>query len=199
MKKLLWILALLLVLAAFAPAAGDDSAAKPGKKMKPALLVIDIQNEFLPYMAEQDKKFGMEMINAAIALFRAHNLPVIRVYHTDPGWGPAPGSAGFEFPATVAVKPEDQKIVKNFPSAFKKTELEKLLRETDRNMLFLCGLSATGCVLATYRGADDLDYDVFMVKDALISHNAAYTDVIEDICDSVTYKTLKTMLAQVNP
>lgn len=198
MKKTTWILALLLALPAFATAAGEE-AAKPAKKMKPALLVIDVQNEFLPYMAEQDKKFGLEMINAAIALFRSHNLPVIRVYHTDPGWGPAPGSAGFEFPATVAVKPEDAKIVKNFPSAFKKTELEKLLRETDRNTLFLCGLSATGCVLATYRGADDLDYDVFMVKDALISHNAAYTDVIEDIYDSVTYKTLKTMLAQVNP
>ncbi len=51
-----------------------------------------------------------------------------------------------------------------------------------------------GCVLATYRTADDLDYKVFMVKDAIMSHKDEYTDMIEDITDSVIYLTLKTML-----
>lgn len=197
MKKALVTVAVLTAVLFFVSALFAQTDDKSKVKMKPALLVIDIQNEFLPYMDEQDKKFGLEMINASIYQFRKHGFPIIRVYHTDPQWGPKAGSPGFEFPESIAIKADDPKIVKNFPSAFKKTELEKLLREKDCNTLFLCGLSAVGCVLATYHGADNLDFKVFMVKDALLSNNAEYTDMIEDICDSVTYKTIETMLDNV--
>jgi nicotinamidase-related amidase len=85
--------------------------------------------------------------------FREHGLPVIRVYHTDLKWGPAPDSDGFQFLPSIMAQDEDPKIVKNYPNAFKKTELETLLREKGCNTVFLCGLSSTGCVLATYHGA----------------------------------------------
>src|SRR4030065_1240017 len=39
------------------------------KKMMPVLLVIDIQNEYLPYMSEDEKKFAMQVINGAIWFF----------------------------------------------------------------------------------------------------------------------------------
>jgi nicotinamidase-related amidase len=164
------------------------------KQMKPALLVIDIQNQYLPYMSDEDKKLGLEMINWAIGLFRQYNCPVIRVYHTDPEWGPKPDTEPFEFPSSINIKPEDPKIIKNYPSAFKKTELEKLLREKECNTLYFCGLSAVGCVLATYHSAMDLDFNVFMIKDALISHNSEYTNFIEEIKETVSLNTVKIML-----
>lgn len=164
------------------------------EQMKPALLVIDIQNEYLQYMSEDDKKVAMEMINGAIWMFRQHNLPVIRVYHTDPQWGPKPDSEPFEYPTSVIVTKDDPKVIKNYPSAFKKTELEKILKEKGCNTLFLCGLSAVGCVLATYHSANDLDFNVFMVKDALLSHNSSYTNFVEEIWNSVNLTTLKLML-----
>lgn len=165
------------------------------KQMKPALLVIDIQNEYLKMMPDREKEIAMSwMIPAVIQLFRERGFPVIRVYNTDPQYGPKPGTEAFEFPSTVPVKPDDPKIVKNFPSAFKKTDLDKLLREKGCNTLFLCGLSAVGCVLATYHGAMDLDYDAFMIKDALMSHNSSYTDAIEDILDAVGYNAVKVMV-----
>ncbi|MGD8538601.1 MAG: isochorismatase family protein [Candidatus Aminicenantes bacterium] len=167
---------------------------KPAQKMKPALLVIDIQNAFLPYMSEEDKGIGMYMINAAIELFRENGFPVIRVYHTDPKEGPPPGTEAFEFPETVKIKSDDPKIIKNYPNAFKKTELETWLREKEHNTVFLCGLSAVGCVMATYWSAYDLDFNVFMIKDALISHNSTYTDFVEDICETVTFTALKLLL-----
>jgi len=69
-----------------------------------------------------------------------------------------------------------------------------MLRDKGINTVFLCGLSAVGCVLATYYGAMDRGFDVFMVKDAITSHNAEYTDVIEGITDTVSFKTLQFML-----
>lgn len=168
------------------------------QRTKPALLVIDIQNAYLPYMSEEDKGIGMYMINAAIELFRANGFPVIRVYHTDPKEGPPPGTEAFEFPETVKIKKDDPQIIKNYPSAFKKTELENWLRENECNTVFLCGLSAVGCVMATYWGANDLDFNAFMIKDALISHNSTYTDFAEDICETVTYTAMKLILESLD-
>jgi nicotinamidase-related amidase len=197
MKKTHLVIAL-FIMAIVTSVFGADCIPQEGKapteKLKPALLVIDIQNAFLPFMSDEDKGIGMYMINAAIQLFRENGFPVIRVYHTDPKEGPPPGKEAFEFPDTVRIKPDDPKIIKNYPNAFKKTELEKWMREKGYNTVFLCGLSAVGCVMATYWSAYDLDFNVFMIKDALISHNSIYTNFVEDICETITYTALKLLL-----
>ena len=193
MNRRLVVLSLVVLLVSSALVA--SAAEKPAPpKMKPALVVMDVQNVWLPYMDEKDKKVGMDMINHVIALFRDNGFPVIRVYHTEPGEGPAPGTEAFEFPKAVAVRDDDPKIVKNYGSAFKKTDLDKVLRDKGVNTVFLVGLSAVGCVLATYHGADDLDYNVFMVKHALISHDATLTKSVYDICSTISYGPLKLLL-----
>jgi len=196
MKKL--ILFLLLTVVSLPLFSQDNKEETPEKKeMKPVLIVIDIQNEFLKYMSA-DKEIAMEMINGAIWVARQNNIPVIRVYHTDPKWGPEPGSEGFEFPKTIQIKDDDAKVIKNFPDGFKKTDLEKILKEKGCNTLFLCGLSATGCVLATYHGAQNLDYNVFMLRDAIISHDHQLTDAVEKICESVSLDTFNFMMKYLN-
>ena len=193
MKGRTVVLSLVVLLVSSALVA--SAAEKPAPpKMKPALVVMDVQNVWLPYMDEKDKKAGMDTINHVIALFRDNGFPVIRVYHTDPEQGPAPGTEAFEFPKTVAIRDDDPKIVKNYGSAFKKTDLDKVLRDKGVNTVFLVGLSAVGCVLATYHGADDLDYNVFMVKHALISHDATLTRSVYDICSTISYGPLKLLL-----
>jgi len=192
-KAFCWtVLAMMCTVAALASPNGLQKQAE--KRMKPVLLVIDIQNEYLSMVPEREKEVALYMINAAIQLFRENGFPVIRVYHTDLKYGPKPDTEAFEFPKSVMIKPEDPRIIKNYPNAFKKTDLEKMLRDQGCNTLFLCGLSAVGCVLATYHGAADLDFDVFMLKDAIMSHNSAYTDSIEDIFSALGYDALKVML-----
>ena len=190
MKRILC--ALFVVLMVVSAAVGQE--AKAPAKLKAALLVIDIQNAYLPYMSDQDKKSGMENINAYINLFRLYRYPVIRVYHTDPGYGPKPGTKEFEYPESTAVKADDPMVVKNFGNAFKKTDLDKILKEKGVNTLFLCGLSSVGCVLATYHGALDLDYNVFMISGALIGPEASWTKAVQEFCQTVNYGTLKLLL-----
>lgn len=193
MRKTWFLVICSLILFTVFAYAGERGERSEGA-FKPALLVIDIQNAYLPYMAQEDKDYALEMINAAIALFRERDLPVIRVYHTDPKYGPAPDTEAFEFPSSINIEDDDPKIVKNYPSAFKKTDLEKTLRNMECNTLYLCGLSATGCVLATYHGAMERDFDVFMIKNALLSQNSTHTNYIEEIFDAVGYRTLTVML-----
>lgn len=192
MKNLIFML--LLVTISFPLLSQDKkSEAQVKPEMKPALVVIDIQNKFLPYMSA-DKDRALEMINWAIYVAREYKIPVIRVYHTNPLIGPEPGTEDFEFPKTIKISDDDPKVIKNYADGFKKTDLDKILREKGINTLFLCGLSATGCVLATYHGAMNLDYDVFMIKDAIISGNAEHTNVVSQICESVSLDTFNFMM-----
>jgi nicotinamidase-related amidase len=192
MKKL--ILLLLLLTVSF-PLLSQDKKEEVQVKpeMKPALVIIDIQNKFLPYMSsDQDKT--LEMINWAIYVAREYKIPVIRVYHTDPNWGPKPGTEEFEFPESIKINDDDPKVIKNYGDGFKKTDLDKILTEKGINTLFLCGLSATGCVLATYHGAKNLEYDVFMLQDAIISSDQQLTKAVEKICESVSLDTFNFMM-----
>lgn len=188
MKKLL--IGLILTLMGL-PLIAQDNETAP---VKAALLVIDVQNAYMPYMNEPDPKAIFDRINWTIAMFRQFDLPVIRVYHSDPQWGTEVGTDAFQFDSAVSVKENDPKVVKHYPSAFRKTDLHQLLKDKGVNTLFLTGLSATGCVMATYWGAIGLDYDVFLVRDNLFSGNAVHTKQVQEILQSVSHGALKIIL-----
>ncbi len=179
---------MVLSMASFLTGQQSDKAAPVA--FKPALMVIDIQNEYLPMMDKKDVEPGMIAINQLIDWFRSYNYPIIRVYHTELGQGPEPGSEPFEFPKSVRIKDSDAKVIKNYPSAFTKTDLDKILKEKDVNTVFICGMSAVGCALATYFGALDRQYDAFMVREAIMSHKADYTEVIRNVTGSVPMKSM---------
>lgn len=163
-------------------------------QIKPALLVIDIQNAYLGMIPEKEKEVAMANINYYIQLFRSHGFPVIRIYHYSKEFGPEQGSDQFEYPSSVLIKPDDPRIIKTYPDGFNKTDLNKVLKEKGCNTLFLCGLSAVGCVLATWIGAQDNDYKAFLMKDAIMSHKEEYTNNIEMMFDAVGYDVVKLML-----
>jgi len=193
MKKTKTFLIILLTLVSLS-AFSQDIKAQNGNQIKPALLVIDIQNTYLEMIPEKDKEMGLLYINALIDLFRSNGYPVIRIYHHSKEYGPQPGTEEFEFPAKILIKPEDPKIIKTYPDGFNKTDLDKTLKESGSNTLFLCGLSSVGCVLSTWIGAQNHDYKAFMVKDAIMSHNSEYTDNIEIIFDAVSYDIVKLLI-----
>ena len=192
--KEIWFVMTLVLLMPFMFAQAAEPAEKEVKQVKPALIVIDIQNRYLPMMDQDEKDLALRLINGAIWLFRQYDLPVIRVYHSDLQFGPKPGDEDFEFPESVIIEEKDTKVIKNYPSAFKKTELDDILKDKEVNTLYLCGLSAVGCVLATYYGAMERDYEVFMIKNGIMSHNSEYTGFVRDITEAVTWKTLQFML-----
>jgi nicotinamidase-related amidase len=187
MKKLTIALSLLFSISLSA----QDEAPE---RMRPALLVIDIQNQFLPLMDEKEKEFAMYVINAYIDGFRSAGFPIVRIYHSDKTVGPFPGTNEFEFPEDIHILPDDPRVIKTYGDGFNKTDLEKVLQDLKVNTVFLCGLSSVGCVLATYIGAQNHDFKAFLIKDGMMSHNADYTDQIEIIFNALGYEAVEVML-----
>jgi len=189
MKKIL----ISIILAFFGTVLFAQSG-KPEKTiMKPALLVIDVQKQFLPMMSQEDQDKALMMMNWSIWIFRHYGFPIIRVYHTSDKWGPKPEDPGFQFADTLKILDTDPMIVKTYGSAFNKTELDKLLKEKGINTLFMCGLSSVGCVLATYMDAANYDYKAFLIQDALLGPDALQTDQIETILSAIGLETIDYM------
>ncbi len=190
-KMVLAALAILVMSTGMIAADEDESSAPKGK---PALVVMDIQNAYLPMMDDEGKERALIYVNYAITKFRERGLPIIVVYHTDPARGPEPGTEAFEFPEEIKITDDDIKVVKNFPSAFVKTELEEILRREGCDTVFLVGLSAVGCVLRTYFDAERLEFRTFMVEGALLSHDTDLTHSVEEITGAVRIGNLEYMI-----
>ncbi|MBE0436655.1 MAG: isochorismatase family protein [Methylomicrobium sp.] len=169
-------------------------------KQGDALLVVDIQNDFLPggalAVAGGDKI--VPVVNAYIERFMSSHLPVFatRDWHpshhrsfADQG-GPWPvhcvaGSKGAEFapglvfPETVPIVSKGDTTEVEGYSAFENPELERRLNKASIQRLFVCGIATDYCVLQTVRDALKLGYRVFLLQDALAAANVHPQDGLE--------------------
>ena len=172
----------------------QDDKVQAEHKIKPALLIIDVQNKYLKMIPHRDKELSIYFINLLIELFRKYQYPIVRIYHLNKENESQKAAEEFEYPDSILIKPEDPRIIKSYSDGFNKTNLKKVLLVNGSNTLFLCGLSAVGCVLATLNGAHNNDYKAFIVKNAIMSHNSDYTRNVEAMFDAVSYDMIKLIL-----
>jgi nicotinamidase-related amidase len=174
----------------------SSDSKKEENRIKPALILIDIQNRYLPIIPPRDKEIAFFFINMLLDLFRKNGLPIIRVYHTNEESGPLQGTDEFEYPSEIKIVKEDAQVIKTYGDAFNLTNLDDVLKNSGCNTLFLCGLSAVGCVMATRTGAFNHDYKPFLVKDAIMCHDTNYTKNIEMMFDAVSYDVVKLVVEE---
>jgi nicotinamidase-related amidase len=165
--------------------------------MRLALLVIDVQKEFFSISptTAQSLNDAIEYINAAIALFKAKELPVICVQHMEEEEKLVPGEEGFDLPEALDILPSDLHIHKTYGNSFNKTSLEDDLQALGVDTLIITGFCAEYCVLSTYRGAEDLDLTPIILRGSLASDNLENIKFVESISNIISYGVLKKMLA----
>jgi nicotinamidase-related amidase len=164
--------------------------------MKPALLVIDVQNKWLNASPglRASLELRVDVINSAIELFRKKGLPIIRIYHVDKGVGPLPGTEEFEFLPSILTIESDIRLIKNYGNAFNRTELAGILEQKQVDTVILCGLSATACVMATYVGAEDSDLHPFLLRDGVAAGSEQLVRFAEEIFETLSVGALTLVL-----
>lgn len=133
---------------------------------KPALVVIDLQNDYFPGgafpLANADA--ALDAAETAIRQARAKGVPVVLVQHVArPAAGSKapffhPGSEGVQIhPRISAAAPDAPVVVKHFADAFDETTLGDTLQGLGATELLLCGMMTQNCVTHTAlsRRADD--------------------------------------------
>src|SRR5699024_5524344 len=98
-------------------------------KMKNALLIIDMQEDFFAYPDEPiyNEKSLIAHINLLIKHFRTQNWPIIFIRHEDEDL--IKDTTGWEVYEKVDAMPEDLYINKTTPDSFYQTELLDLLNQ----------------------------------------------------------------------
>ena len=169
------------------------------EKMKPALLVIDIQKDFfgIDNITARSLRDAIVVINNAIGLFREKGFPVVSVQHIDDEDGLVPGTDGFDLPSELNIKSGDIHIHKTYRNAFNKTQLEAELKKRDVDLLIITGFCAENCVLSTYRGAEDLDFKPMMLIGSLASGDLENIGFVENISERLSFKALKYLLESI--
>ncbi len=164
--------------------------------MKPALLVIDVQNEFFNVSqgCSASLKSAIEYINAVIDLFRKKNLPIVVIQHKNEEQGLVQGKSGFDVPESVKLEPQDTRIVKTYSNSFTKTGLAEKLKKLGVDTVIVTGFCAEYCVLSTYKGAEDFDFKPIVLKGSLASDNVEHIRFVEEISEVISFGALKTLL-----
>jgi nicotinamidase-related amidase len=156
--------------------------------MGDALLVVDVQNDFLPggALGVRGGDAVIAPLNAAIGRFRRAGLPIYasRDWHPPDHCsflsegGPWPvhcvaGSRGAAFASALALPPDVPVISKateaarDAYSAFDGTDLDRRLRDDGVRRLFIGGLATDYCVRWTVEDALARGYEVVVLRDAV--------------------------------
>lgn len=157
-----------------------------------ALLVVDVQNDFLPggALGIRGGDAIVAPINRLLAAWRKRGLPVFlsRDWHPEghcsfaAQGGPWPvhcvaGTRGAEFAARLSIAADDfviskaTQVDKDAYSALDGTPLAEALRARGIKRLFIAGLATDYCVRATGRDARAAGLDVVILADAVCAVN----------------------------
>jgi nicotinamidase-related amidase len=159
--------------------------------MKPALLILDPQNDFFgddnPNLTEFQA--AVPTINAAIALFRQRGWPVVFVQHSSAS-KPA-GSYAWAIHEQFDCQPGDTRLSKRHYNAFWETELDALLQSDGVDFVAVSGYIAEFCVLSTVRGGLERGYRSAILADGIAGMNGRYTQFTLALSPRITLAELE--------
>ena len=160
--------------------------------VKPALIMIDMQNGFLNESSPlfiRDARKTVPACAEMIRFCRKNGIPlffVTRMYRTDgsnvehtryPAWinggkpvsPDSPPVMDAAFPEEFGLDDRDFLIFKPRFSAFFQTELDLLLRRLEINTVLLAGTTTPNCIRTSCYDAISLDYNVVVLTDCTSS------------------------------
>ena len=157
----------------------------------PALIVIDMLNDFLRAFEPSARERLLRSTNELIAIVRSCARPVIFVrqqFRADLSDAflemrrkgirtTIEGTSGCEIAAELAVDPDDTVVVKKRYSPFHGTDLDDVLARLEPDGLILAGINTHACVRMAAIDAYQRDWDVIVAADCVDSYDRAHHDI----------------------
>jgi nicotinamidase-related amidase len=158
---------------------------------EPALIVIDMLNDFLQTWEPASKQRLVQSTNALVDIVRSHKRPVIWVRQEfQPDLRDAfpemkakgiriaiQGTQGCQIASDLAVAPSDTVIIKKRYSAFYGTRLEQLLAALRPDGLILAGINTHACIRMAAIDAYQRDWKVILAADCVDSYDQEHHEI----------------------
>lgn len=182
--------------------------------MKPALLLVDVQNDYLArrglYPAADHL---IPQIEALLGGFRKMALPVIHVQtliHADgmdsmPHWKRqglkqcVSGTPGAMAPTSLTPSEGEDVVGKRYFSGFESGGLDDVLRHHGVDTLIVAGLYTHGCIRATVIDAYQKGYTIHVAEDCIASTDTQHALLSREWLDgrAASFQTTGTILAAI--
>jgi nicotinamidase-related amidase len=154
---------------------------------QPALIVIDMLNDFLQTWAPAAKQRLVRATNDLIASVRSHQRPVIWVRQDLGDALPEmrakgiritiEGTPGCRIVSELAVDPSDTVLVKKRYSAFFGTTLDQVLADLRPDGLILAGINTHACIRMAAIDAYQRDWQVILAADCIGSYDQEHHEI----------------------
>ncbi len=151
--------------------------------MNRALLLVDIQNDYVP-----GGKMELVAMTAAAAqarklleAFRQRRWPTYHIQHVSIRKGApffVPATPGVEIHSSIAALPGEPVIEKHFPNSFRETGLQERLTAAGVTELVICGAMSHMCIDATTRAAVDLGFSCTVIHDACATRDLTFGEQV---------------------
>ena len=180
--------------------------------MKPAILLIDLQNDFLRYPSLEPAPG--QVVQRATALLegsRKQSLPIIHVWTSvqknddrrmphwkrDGRWMCVHGTDGHAPPEPLRPLAGEPIIHKTFFSAFSNGELERVLRSLGAEAVLLAGVHLHACIRATALDAYQRGLQVSIAEDAVASDDPLHAAITQRYLEkrAARFVTVESFLA----
>ena len=159
--------------------------------MSPALIVIDMLNDFLDRWEPKRKQTLTQSANELVALVRGRGHPVLWIRQEfEPDLRDAfpemkskgigvtiKETRGCRIAPELAVDPSDFVIVKKRYSAFYGTTLDDILGSLRPDALILAGINTHACIRTTAIDAYQRDWTVILASDCIDSYDREHHDI----------------------
>jgi len=158
---------------------------------KPAVIVIDMLNEFLDRWPADSRKRLLDSANELLSIARSKALPIIWIrqeFEADLSdaflemrqkgiRSTIRGTAGCEIVPELQPSDSEPILVKKRYSAFFRTELDELLAELNPKALILAGINTHACIRTTAIDAYQRDWPVILAVECIGSYDKEHHDV----------------------
>ena len=147
--------------------------------MKQALIIIDVQNDYFTggSMELDGMEAAADNCQHLLNRFRQKKAPIIHIQHLSVKPGSSffvPGTSGCEINERVKPKAGEPVLEKDFPSAFRDSGLQDLLKNMGIEQLVVCGAMTHMCIDTTVRAAFDLGYNCQLISDACATRDLEF-------------------------
>ncbi|MBG4610307.1 cysteine hydrolase [Pseudomonas aeruginosa] len=150
--------------------------------MKLGLVVVDLQNEYLPTGKLPLTGIEHAVANAVrvISHARATGIPILHIRHEADNEAASifvKGSIGVQIQTAVAPVGNEPVIVKKHINAFRETDLMQQLDAFDVQEILVIGAMSHMCIDAVVRAAVDMGYSVTVLHDACATLDLTFRGV----------------------
>jgi nicotinamidase-related amidase len=161
--------------------------------MNIALLIIDMQKEFIEYDdSKKSLQNALEYINETSDIFRKAGKPVIVIQDEESGNGI--GSEGYDLIEELNMVDTDIRISKLYSNGFWKTDLEDVLKDLNIEFVVLCGFAAENCVQFTLNGAIERGFNASLLQFGIASRDERQVEMIHNKRPVISIEALEYFL-----